>query len=524
DTTFLIIDVVFLVSNVASILILSTAEKSATKWIEDIYHLEWKGQPSLVKTDMNIIFDEVETNENASQLYGIICEKYLSILDSFAAMFGSLISAMIPDDAGATRIVIEMIISEGMVFMGKVPFMALSWIFGTMPTVMQEVLKNQKNLSDFFLSMLAYLKSLLPNEKDTFYQRVKKQGVRDLIITIVTPIVPVIGPILMPVAMTASALSNFKLVSDQIIKLIDGMIAPHTDSYAALIMRILPLVFATTLIFSRCTGAEEPEEEQQLEQSQEQQPERPQEQVISMAIKKCQSACTGVNDCIQYNIDLYTILNATINEPVAELIKKFRKLILIYHPDKFGFAECSRILTTAKEILIDNNNQKIQYDGMYATISSNPNKWPQSHEDFVNFCESCKNQTQSGGRKEKFQMKIQSGMPILNEERCVLQYGGMSESIRKKINLYNVLGIDKNANMNTIQKSYQKNSAFNKQDHSALVMKTAYDVLTNPQEKELYDSAFVLDNPIRWWPNNHNEFQEWRNKHPISKRIEFSDE
>ncbi len=389
DTTFLIIDVVFLVSNVASILILSTSEASATKWIKDIYYLEWKGNPALVKSDMNIIFDEVEQNENASELYGVICEKYLSILDSFAAMFGSLISAMIPDDAGATRIVVELIISEGMIFMGKVPFMALSFIYNTIPTILQEVLKNQKNLSKFFLDMLAYLKGLLPNENDTAYQRAKKHFARGGIINVLCPIIPFCAP-LMPVLMTGNILVESNLVSGEVAKFIDNMIAPHTDSYAALIMRILPLVFATTLIFSRCTGSPEPEP-----------------------------------------------------VPVAKV------------------------------------------------VSTQP--------------------VQQGGSKNKLQMKVQSGMPILNEEKCSVQYGGMSQCIRKKINLYNVLGISRDADKNTLQKAYQNNSVSNINKHSNLVMKTAYDILNNKKEKELYDAALILDNPNKWWPTSHAEFEQWKN-------------
>jgi hypothetical protein len=253
DTTFLIIDVVFLVSNIGSILLLSEEQVSATKWITDIYNLEWIGDPYDVQKKMNVIFDEVEQNEKAAAIYGAICEKYTAILDSFAAMFGSLVSAMIPDDAGATRIIVEMIIAEGMIFMSKTPFMALAWIYHTLiPTVLQEILKTKENLSKFFLQMLAYLKALLPNDKDTFWQRTKKHAQRQGWSHLLIPLIP--GAIvLMPAVTAGNILLESQLVAGKVSEFIDSMIAPHTDAYAAVMIRVIPMVYATTLIFDRCS-------------------------------------------------------------------------------------------------------------------------------------------------------------------------------------------------------------------------------------------------------------------------------
>ena len=376
DTTFLIIDVVFLVSNITTLLIFSPQEESAGKWIKDIYYLEWKGDPELVRTDMNLIFDQVETNSNASELYGLICSKYLTILDSFAAMFGSLVSAMIPLDAGATRIIVELIISEGMIFLGKTPFMALSFIYNTIPLVLQEILKTQKALSKFFLEMLSYLKGLLPNENDTFGQRANKHLTRGGITHAVCLLIPGC-PLIMPAILAGNILVESSLVSGQVSDLIDSKISPHTDSYAAVIMRVIPLVYATTLIFSRCHTVSEPEQIQTA----------------------------------GYLSDNKSAMAKTIN--------KLR-----------------------------------------------PNK----------------------------PYKI----PVLDEERCSIQYGGMSEAIRKKINLYNILGINKN------------DDPLPKLSGGNLLEKIAYDVLSNEQEKELYNSAFILDNPKNWWPNSHSEFQQYK--------------
>ncbi|ARF09458.1 DnaJ domain protein [Indivirus ILV1] len=395
DTCFLMVDVAFLAFNIGTILIVSTEEASATKWLKQIYYLEWKGNPSFVKTDMMVIFDEVEQNENASQLYGLICEKYLNVLDCFAAMFGSLISAMIPDDAGATRIIIEMIISEGMVFMDKLPFLALSWFYDHLPSAMRDVLKNQKNLSQFFLDVLNALKGLLPSENDTFWERSKKHLKRGALINVVAPIIPGLGP-LVPVLMTGNIIVENPKIAKKVGKFIDDKISPHTDTYAALLLRVIPLVYATTLIFDRCTGSQESQ----------QQPEPP--------------------------------------------------------------------------------------------------KSPQSPQQV---------QSQPGGGKLK--IKINEGMSIINEEKCDFQYGGMREAIRKNINLYNILEINKNATINEINNAYHQKINYydpNKQDHSSLLIETAYNVLSNEKEKELYDAAMIVTNPDKLWPSSHKDFEKWHTK------------
>ncbi|AYV77250.1 MAG: DnaJ domain protein [Barrevirus sp.] len=276
DILFLIIDVAFLVYNVGSILILTVEQASATKWITDIYNLEWIGSPDDIKNKMIVIFKEVDEQDEqvgqvdgqvvkqvggqsaASQIYGVICDKYMTVLDSFAAMFASLISTMIPEDPGVIRIIIELIISEGMMYLGKSPFEALKWIYNKIPKALTEVLMNQKNLSKFFFDMLIYLKGLLPSKDDTTWQRVKKHGTRSLLLnlTVLVPGVNIVTMPLMPVLMAGNVLAENSLVAEEVSQFIDSHIAPHCDSYAALIMRIIPMVFATTLIFSRCAGAE----------------------------------------------------------------------------------------------------------------------------------------------------------------------------------------------------------------------------------------------------------------------------
>ncbi len=252
DTTFLIIDTAFLTSNVGSLFI--TEFESTKKWITDIYNIEWTGNPENVKSDTELILDNISKNQNAVEVYGEICNKYLTIIDSIAAMFGSLIAALIPDDGGASRIIIELIISQGMTFIGQTPFIALKSIYDSIPSILQEILKTKKNLSAFFLQMLSYLKALVPSKNDTVWERVKKFGKRTGFLSLfyIIPGVNLLVFPLMPVINITSIASEINLVNEQIHKFIDSMIAPHADKYAELILKIIPMVFATTIIFERC--------------------------------------------------------------------------------------------------------------------------------------------------------------------------------------------------------------------------------------------------------------------------------
>ena len=47
------------------------------------------------------------------------------------------------------------------------------------------------------------------------------------------------------------------------------------------------------------------------------------------------------------------------------------------------------MLNTAKSILTVRDDKEL-YDYNYNTIKNNPNRWPKTHQEFINLCESCK--------------------------------------------------------------------------------------------------------------------------------------
>jgi len=258
DTFFLVIDTVFLVANISSILILTVEEEIAHKYIHEIYYIKWEGDPYKVQMVMNNIFKEIDKVPTAMNIYRFVCQKYLAVLDSFAAAFGSLISTLIPDDAGSSRIVVELIISEGARYLGRGPFEALVWIFNSIPSNLQKVLKNEQNLKEFIMTLISFFRNVLPTKDDTFWGKVKKNvkrfaGVQGAIL--VGLVVPGIGPLLFPIIpaiQTANLLASTGLTGEMVIEFIDGKIVPHVDAYAKFMMTVIPLVYAVTLVFDHC--------------------------------------------------------------------------------------------------------------------------------------------------------------------------------------------------------------------------------------------------------------------------------
>ena len=69
----------------------------------------------------------------------------------------------------------------------------------------------------------------------------------------------------------------------------------------------------------------------------------------------------------------------------TEINSTFEKLQIIYNSNNM----CSELLNIAKTILFNKENKEL-YDYNYNTIKNNPNRWPKSHQEFINLCESCK--------------------------------------------------------------------------------------------------------------------------------------
>ena len=72
-------------------------------------------------------------------------------------------------------------------------------------------------------------------------------------------------------------------------------------------------------------------------------------------------------------INLYEVLNVKENCSRNKIKKEYRKLVIIYHPDKGGDTKLFELIKTAYETLIDEDKRKV-YDKSYSL-------WKQSNND-----------------------------------------------------------------------------------------------------------------------------------------------
>lgn len=168
DLLFTVADFGVLASSIVKV---ATYAGPFKKWVGRIYNLKWTGNPADVKKDMQAIFSEIDADPNSASIYNEVCSVYMNILDNIAALFGSLVSTVIPDDLGATRVIIEMIISQGKSFAGRKPFDALVWFYNKIPKTGREAIKSKESIMNMLNAMVSYLLDLLPNDSDSFFTR-----------------------------------------------------------------------------------------------------------------------------------------------------------------------------------------------------------------------------------------------------------------------------------------------------------------------------------------------------------------
>lgn len=258
DLFFLIVDTAFLIANISSILILTYEEQFALGYVRQIYDLKWTGDPLDIQNKMGNIFTQIDGHESSRNIYTIVCNKYMNVLDTFASSFGDLISTMIPDDLGLARIIVEMIIMEGASYLGRKPFDALTWMYSKIPTSLKNVLMNEKNLKDFIMIIVSFFRNILPKTTDSWWTIFKKDVTKfvalhgAIAVGFLIPGVGLIMPIAVPVLETGNMITNFGITGEAAAKIIDKSVEPKVDSYCTFMMRVIPLVFAVVLVFDHC--------------------------------------------------------------------------------------------------------------------------------------------------------------------------------------------------------------------------------------------------------------------------------
>lgn len=254
DFIFLGMDTLFLMENLKFLLDAGIV----LPYMEKLYNIEWTGNTDKLKEDTLVVLNSVKNNSDSKKIYGEMCYRYISILDSLGAVFGSSITLFIPDDMGVTRVAIESIIINGWKILGRNPFLLLSKIYNFLPQQGRDILSNKEKLVEFISILVGIVKNMFPSNKDTFLKTVKKNVKRYLVINaayVLLLLVPfgmfIAGPVL-TTATILSILATTPLTGELIIKLIDMYIVPYIDLYADVILKSIGLTFIAMIVLQNC--------------------------------------------------------------------------------------------------------------------------------------------------------------------------------------------------------------------------------------------------------------------------------
>ena len=248
DIIFLIADTNILASH------LNSLYETGSNTLKLISKNKWEGDPEKVKSEMIVIFDSIDMNPNAKAIYKDLCESYKKILDDMAAMISSLIAALIPDDAGIGRTMIEQIILTSFQQASKHPYNSMTVIFNKLPPASRNLLVNKSNLKNFLLQVINYVTNLFPSKDKTWKENlkanIKRHGFTYLITIFIPGSIFLTGPLLM--VNVANTVASSGIMGDQIIHFIENEVKPNIDNYVELIYRMIPLMFAMLLLVEKC--------------------------------------------------------------------------------------------------------------------------------------------------------------------------------------------------------------------------------------------------------------------------------
>ena len=255
DIIFLMLDTSFLTANIRQ---LAYIGKDVYPYVKYMMAIPWEGDPEKVRVHMEQMFIAIDNDPNAKEIYGHLCLSFSQILDTLAAVVGSAITTFIPDDAGVTRFAIETVIADGRVVAGRSPYDFLKWGYSKIPEKGRALLGDKEKFVDFFLHIIAYVRNLMPNKKDSFWTKVKKNLKRIGMSTLLTYglfLVPggilLFGPV-MSAQLVGNVMISFGLSDKVVSDLFDNHIIPYVPKYVYLIQRSIMLSFATLILLQHC--------------------------------------------------------------------------------------------------------------------------------------------------------------------------------------------------------------------------------------------------------------------------------
>ena len=259
------------VGELAMIFLEDTSDFSAT--MSKIWAIDFKGGVDGVKSAMTQIYESAGDSVLAMLAYvkGI----FKSTIDWLLGLFGRVLSAIIPDDAG----VVGWILSESMIGAIRIASNNLFWIFNSaynhaVPDAVHVILQNPERMKDAIINVIKMINDyLVGNDDDSWAKKAMQYAGRQTAVSVVTGTTIMLGMSVLPIvfiplaaviAISGSIMNVAATAGIGTAQMRDILTALYTreftvpgvgmmtavDALVMLIDKVIPLTFAGMFILS----------------------------------------------------------------------------------------------------------------------------------------------------------------------------------------------------------------------------------------------------------------------------------
>ena len=243
DLLFIVMDTSIMA---AQILQFAVAPGESGKYLKKLESVKWDGGPESVKLKaQEIVIDILTNSDNAYIVIEHICSQYHKIIDSLAAIVGGMVAALIPDDAGFGRLIVEEVVSQVIKYGNPGGYDSLKAVWDKIPKRGQEIMLNESEMIKMFESTVEFLKKIIPQDDPnaTISDTSKKHAT-----TAALALIPFVG---LPLAVSRAGIGITNL--DQVIsKEIDKKIVTKIPAFVKLLQQCMALVFTGSVVLQTC--------------------------------------------------------------------------------------------------------------------------------------------------------------------------------------------------------------------------------------------------------------------------------
>lgn len=240
DLIFLLMDTGILSANINKF---AKGTAVTTKYLNRIMKIKWDGNPENILFDMQPILEDIRMDPNSEEIMDELCGKFVDLVDSIAAIVGSLLATFIPSDAGITRLTVEETISQTIKSGSANSFQGLSNIYNTIPKNGKDTLKDTKKMEKLLYDVIEYIRSVIPGDEKNLKDWFSKKG-RALFVP---------GGLFLNIVAESPG-GRILGLNKQFNNIIDNQLIPNVPTFVKLIHKALVLMFASALVLQECNN------------------------------------------------------------------------------------------------------------------------------------------------------------------------------------------------------------------------------------------------------------------------------